>query len=230
MPPLTLSDISLRILAAFIVGLVIGWERESHGRPAGLRTTILASVASALAMIISEVLFNESSAATANSLWRPDPARLAAGVLTGIGFLGAGTILRHENMIRGVTTAATLWFVTVLGLALGSGQFALGLIGVGIALITLHFMPRIETHIRSDFYATLSLTTTLEAPGDPELRNRIETLGPTVKTMKLSYDLEKKQKTITCELKLEKAEVLEMSDIVVKNLSSCPGMLHIGWL
>jgi putative Mg2+ transporter-C (MgtC) family protein len=230
MSPLTLSDISLRILVAFLTGLIIGWERESHGRPAGLRTTILTCVASALAMILSEVFFNESSAATANSSWRPDPARLAAGVLTGIGFLGAGTILRHENMIRGVTTAATLWFVTVLGLAFGSGQFTLGFMGVGIALVTLHFMPRFEKHIRSDSYATLSITTTLDAAGDPELRNRIETLGPTIKTMKLSYDLEKRQKTMICELKLEKAEVLEMSDIVVKDLSTCPGILHIVWL
>src|SRR5438874_967575 len=120
---------ALRLSLAFAAGFIVGWERESHGRPAGLRTNILACVAAAVAMVLSEVLFIQSAAAATGS-WRPDPARLGAGILTGIGFLGAGTILRHANVIRGVTTAASLWFVTVLGLAFGSGQIALGLIGL----------------------------------------------------------------------------------------------------
>src|SRR2546430_7923932 len=90
MLPLTLSDISLRILAAFIIGLVMGWERQSHGRPAGLRTTILACVASAVAMIVSDRLFAESAAATATCSLRPEPPPLGAGILTRIGFLRAG--------------------------------------------------------------------------------------------------------------------------------------------
>src|SRR4249919_296017 len=102
MAELSYNDMFLRLLMAFLAGAAIGWERESHGRPAGLRTTILACVASAVAMIISEVLFVESAAATATGSWRPDPARLGAGILTGIGFLGAGTILRHANFVRGV--------------------------------------------------------------------------------------------------------------------------------
>src|SRR5437762_240743 len=122
MGTLTLWEMFLRLLMAFAAGFVVGWERESHGRPAGLRTNILACVAAALAMVVSEVLFAQGAAITATGAWRPDPARLGAGILTGIGFLGAGTILRHANMIRGVTTAATLWFVTVLGLAFGSGE------------------------------------------------------------------------------------------------------------
>src|SRR5437879_4208275 len=124
MSPLSFPEMVLRLLMAFLAGFVVGWERESHGRPAGLRTTILACVASALAMILSEVLFTQSAALMGSGSWRPDPARLGAGILTGIGFLGAGTILRHANIIVGVTTAATLWFVTVLGLAFGSGQYA----------------------------------------------------------------------------------------------------------
>src|SRR2546423_14039656 len=99
MEKLTYLGIFLRLLAAFGAGLVVGWERESHGRPAGLRTTILACVASAMAMIISEVLFAESAAAQPPISWRPDPARLGAGILTGIGFLGAGTVLRHANFV-----------------------------------------------------------------------------------------------------------------------------------
>src|SRR5579859_3106208 len=131
MSPITLPEMCLRVGLAFIAGFAVGWERESHGRPAGLRTNILACVAAAVAMIVSEILFLESAAATPTGSVRADPARLGAGVLTGIGFLGAGTIMRHENFVRGVTTAATLWVATVLGLAFGSGMFALGGLGLG---------------------------------------------------------------------------------------------------
>src|SRR5438874_10223200 len=99
MSDLSIEQMLLRLLVAFLAGFVVGWERESHGRPAGLRTTILACVASAAAMIVSQILFVESAAVTTTSSWRPDPARLGAGILTGIGFLGAGTILRHRNVI-----------------------------------------------------------------------------------------------------------------------------------
>src|SRR5437016_451093 len=157
MSPLSSAEMFLRVLMALRAGFIVGWERESHGRPAGLRTTILTCVASAVAMIISEVLFVESAAATATGNWRPDPGRLGAGILTGIGFLGAGTILRHANFIRGVTTAASLWFVTVLGLAFGSGQFALGFLGTGMALVTLFILPRFERHIPTDWYSTVTV-------------------------------------------------------------------------
>jgi len=112
----------LRVGLTFVTGFIVGWERESHGRPAGLRTNILACVAAAVSMIISEILFVQSAVITPTGSVRSDPARLGAGILTGIGFLGAGTILRHENFVRGITTAATLWLVTVLGPAFGSGS------------------------------------------------------------------------------------------------------------
>jgi putative Mg2+ transporter-C (MgtC) family protein len=219
----------LRLLMAFAAGFVVGWERESHGRPAGLRTNILACVAAALAMVISEVLFAQSAAATATTSWRPDPARLGAGILTGIGFLGAGTILRHVNVIRGVTTAATLWFVTVLGLTFGSGEFALGFIGVGLALVALFILPRFERYIESDWYSTLSVTATLEGLSEQDLRNRISTLGPKVQAMRLSYDLEKKHKKFLCELKLKRRNVFEVSTSVVTDLTRCPGVLQVRW-
>jgi putative Mg2+ transporter-C (MgtC) family protein len=125
MSSITFQEVLLRVLLAFVAGIALGWERETHGRPAGLRTNILACVASAVAMILSERLFIESAAATPTGSVRADPALLGAGILTGIGFLGGGTILRHENFVHGVTTAATLWLGTVLGLAFGSGLFLL---------------------------------------------------------------------------------------------------------
>src|SRR5215468_2818217 len=173
---LTLRDMLLRVAMAFIAGFLVGWERESHGRPAGLRTTILTCVAAAVAMILSEVLFIQSAAA-GSSNWRPDPARLGAGILTGIGFLGAGTILRHANAIRGVTTAASLWFVTVLGLAFGSGEFALGFTGTGVALLTLLVLARFEKHMLIHVYSTLTVVADFSFMSEGDFRRHIEALG-----------------------------------------------------
>jgi putative Mg2+ transporter-C (MgtC) family protein len=178
------------------------WSARATGRAAGLRTTVLACVAAALAMIISEILLLEC--AGSSSAWRPDPARLGAGILTGIGFLGAGTIIRHANVIRGVTTAASLWFVTVLGLAFGSGELFLGLIGLGVALVALFLLPEVERHIQSDWYATLTVTTALDTLPEDELKQRLKASGVKVKTLELNYDLVKKQKTVSCELRLKR--------------------------
>ena len=227
--PLTDTDIVLRILAATLAGALVGLERESHGRAAGLRTTILACVASAIAMIISQCLFYDSAAATTGGNWRPDPAWLGAGILTGIGFLGAGTILRHENMIRGVTTAASLWFVTVLGLAFGSGRFDLGGIGVGIALVILLLLPPLEKHIRSDWYSKLSVTMELDSLSEPQFEARMHALGLKIRRMDLNYDLGARRKTFSCELKLERHTALEMSAKTIADLRQCPGVLQIHW-
>lgn len=224
---LTFSDIVLRVIAATFAGALVGLERESHGRPAGLRTTILACVASTVAMLVSEAFYLGSVAHGGN--WHPDPGRISAGVLTGIGFLGAGTIFRHTNFIRGVTTAASLWFVTILGLAFGAGLFGLGFLGVCVALGTLFALPTLEKHIPSDRYATLTVMAELDALTEQQLQERLTALGLKVKRMDLNYDLAAKQKTITCELKMRQTPSAEVSRETLASLSACPGVLQIKW-
>jgi putative Mg2+ transporter-C (MgtC) family protein len=219
-------QMAARLGCAVVAGVLIGIERESHGRAAGLRTTILACVASALAMILSEIIFWQSNGPN----WRPDPARLAAGILTGIGFLGGGTILRHDNAIRGVTTAATLWFATVLGLVFGSGQFVLGFAGLGIALVTLLALTGFEKRIPTDWYAKLSVTMRLDAMTDAELRHQIETSGAAVKSMQLEYDLAAAQKCVTTELKLKRPVVFDVSQKIIAELKQKPGVLSVKWM
>ena len=229
MTPLTVQEISLRILLAFIAGFVIGFERSERGRPAGLRTTILTSVVAALVMIISEKLFVEGGVTVGNAAWRPDPARLGAGVLTGIGFLGAGTIMRQENIIRGVTTAACLWFVTALGLAFGSGEYVVGLLGLAVGLIALFVLPRLESHIHAERYATLAVTEALDGLGEDDLRKRVEVLGAHIKAVKLSYDFEKKQKKIVFELRLKKPLLYDTCRKLLAELAHCPGVTQASW-
>lgn len=228
-PTIPVSDVLVRVLAAVAAGALIGWERESRGRPAGFRTTILTCTASALAMILSQALFLESAAAVGNSAWRPDPARLGAGILTGIGFLGAGTILRHDNLIRGVTTAASLWFATVLGLVFGSGEFALGIVGLGVASLTLYLLPVLEKHIQTDWYATLTVTLELDAISEGELRQRLEALGLKIQAMEFSFDLAARQKTVACELKMKRQATFALSARVLAELRACPGVLQVKW-
>ena len=113
---LTQLEIVLRLILAVAAGGLIGLEREIHGRAAGFRTQILVCLGSTLIMLISIYGFEQSGVGTTR-----DPARLAAQVVSGIGFLGAGTILREGTSIKGLTTAASLWVVAGIGLALGAG-------------------------------------------------------------------------------------------------------------
>ncbi len=227
--PVSISDVLLRVLATVLISAIIGWERERHGRPAGLRTTVLTGTASALAMILSQIMFFDSATAGDGVTWRPDPARLGAGILTGIGFLGAGTILRHDTLIRGVTTAASLWFVTVLGLVFGSGEFVLGAVGAAVALLALLLIPALEKHIQTDWYATFTVTLELDALNEEELRLKIKAHGVKVKAMEFSYDLAVGRKTVTYEVKTKRKAAFAVSTKLLAELRGCPGVLQVKW-
>ena len=126
--PLTLQwgDIALRLVLTIIAGTLVGIDRSERGQAAGLRTTILVCLAAAVAMIQMNLLLPMAGKAP-DSFANLDLMRLPLGILTGVGFIGGGAILRRGNMVQGVTTAATLWIVTVIGLCLGGGQLALGM-------------------------------------------------------------------------------------------------------
>jgi putative Mg2+ transporter-C (MgtC) family protein len=126
-------------LAGAILGGVIGFERERHNkRIAGFRTHILVSVGSALIMLTSIYIFEAYGKITP-----ADPARIAAGVITGIGFLGAGTIIRSGESVKGLTTAASLWTVSGIGLAVGCGFYSAGCVAAVIVLATLYLLRKI---------------------------------------------------------------------------------------
>ena len=134
------SEICLRLLCAMAVGLVIGTEREYTHRPAGMRTHILVALGSCAVMITGELIFAEYHAYGAS----PDPARLSAQVITGVGFLGAGTILREGPSVKGLTTAASLWSVACLGIAAGAGYYTVALAGMIFIFITLTIFEALQ--------------------------------------------------------------------------------------
>ncbi|MEX2598032.1 MAG: MgtC/SapB family protein [Dehalococcoidia bacterium] len=128
-------EMALRLLAATILGAVIGLERERRGRPAGLRTLALVSLGSAGFTVVSAFGFLGG-----------DPGRVASGVVTGIGFLGAGSILREGSGVTGVTTAASIWAVAALGMLVGAGLYILAISMTLLILIVLWVLARFEDH------------------------------------------------------------------------------------
>src|SRR5579863_6917655 len=119
--------IAVRLALTVIAGLLIGYNRTEHGKAAGLRTTVLVCLAASVAMIQVNLLLPTAGRAT-DSFVMNDLMRLPLGILTGVGFIGGGVILRRDDIIVGVTTAATLWLVTVVGLCFGGGQLGLGVV------------------------------------------------------------------------------------------------------
>lgn len=140
------GTIVLRLLVASVLGAIIGLERQTHGRAAGLRTMMLVSLGCCLVMLVSNV-FPEAYwrfRGDASNFIRIDPARLAYGVMAGIGFLGAGTILKSGGNIWGLTTGATIWCAAAIGLAVGMGMYGSSVATTALVLFALLVVEHLE--------------------------------------------------------------------------------------
>jgi putative Mg2+ transporter-C (MgtC) family protein len=135
-----LVEILLKLVLAVALGGLVGLERETSHKPAGIRTNILICVGSAMMMILSGLILGE------NGERGTDLTRIAAGVITGIGFIGAGTIIQARGIILGLTTAATIWAVAVLGLVIGAGYYLVAVIFTAIIILTLIIFRYVEDH------------------------------------------------------------------------------------
>jgi len=152
-----LAEILLRLVVAVALGGALGMERSYHGRPAGFRTHALVGLASASLMLISSfesVWFHTPDGVRATL----DPTRMAQGLMTGIGFLGAGVIMRHGPTVRGLTTAASIWITAGIGILVGIGFYVAAALTAGIALAALSGFRWIERNVRSESYADFSVT------------------------------------------------------------------------
>ncbi|MEJ4044325.1 MgtC/SapB family protein [Erwinia sp. SLM-02] len=134
-------DLLLRIALAGALGGVIGMERQLRSKEAGLRTHILVGIGSAMFMIVSKYGFNDILQASHIAL---DPSRVAAQVVSGMGFLGAGTIIIQKQIVKGLTTAAGLWVTAAIGLVIGSGMYEIGIYGTLLALVVLETFRRLS--------------------------------------------------------------------------------------
>ncbi len=160
----TWIDIVVRLAAALIAGAVIGLNRERGGHTAGFRTCILVSLAACVSMIQANHLLSTSVDANGSM----DILRFPLGILTGVGFIGGGAILRRGNIATGVTTAATLWLATVIGLSFGGGQIITGIAATILAWLVLSPFKRLDSEVAQIHKASIKLVTpTHESLPDP---------------------------------------------------------------
>jgi putative Mg2+ transporter-C (MgtC) family protein len=176
--PLTLTwhDIALRLALSLAAGALIGLDRGEHGRPAGLRTTLLVCLAAAVAMIQTNLLLATKGRAP-DSFIMLDLMRLPLGILTGMGFIGGGAILRRDGFVLGVTTAATLWFVTVIGLCFGGGQISLGIAATALGVLVLSGLRWFDYHMKQEQHGILYLTTERDQPNQEAIRATVQQAG-----------------------------------------------------
>jgi putative Mg2+ transporter-C (MgtC) family protein len=174
----TPGDLALRLALTVVAGLLIGINRDEHGRPAGLRTTLLVCLAASVAMIQANLLLPLAGRPN-GSFVMLDLMRLPLGILSGMGFLGAAAIIRRGDLVQGVTTAATLWIVTVIGLCFGGGQLALGIAATVLVLLALWGLKRVEVFVQREHRATLTVTTDNDADAatEPQIIASFSTAG-----------------------------------------------------
>jgi putative Mg2+ transporter-C (MgtC) family protein len=229
MPPVvTLPDVTLRLTLAILAGGLIGLNRGEHGHPAGLRTTLLVCLAACVSMIQANILV-ASAGRPSDSFVMMDVMRLPLGILSGMGFIGGGVILKRENLVLGVTTAATLWFVTVLGLCFGGGQIALGCVAFVIGMVVLYFVKTLELKLRSVRRGTLTVTLGRDGPADGEVRKVILASAFQVVSTGAVYDQAAERRTWICELRWRALPDESDEPEFLKVLEALKGFQSLSW-
>lgn len=180
-------QIAIRLVAAAVLGGLVGIERERHNQPAGLRTHVILSIGSALAMTVSIDMAMQFQPMVPNG----DPARLAAQVVSGIGFLGAGAIFRYGTSVKGLTTATSLWTVAIVGLAVGAGHFFSAIVATTLLLLALATLDMLEKKYLS---SVITRTISIRVKDKPllvgEVEQILEDLGIGIKSINISKDVE----------------------------------------
>ena len=225
-PHLTTAELILRIVAAGLLGGLVGFEREFSDQPAGFRTHILVSLGATLFTMVGaygvEAFFEDNTAAI-----RYDPTRIAAQIVTGIGFLGAGAILRQGVNVRGLTTAAALWVTAAIGTAVGLGYWVGAVTVTVITVVSLYGLKQLE---RSIFPRLKRGYYRFRIETGPDLRlsdlaERVERLEARVHTMKIVTD-EDGERHLVARLFLPGNRT---ADELAQELSSIPGVASVDW-
>lgn len=231
--PLTLQwqEIAVRLALTLVAGTLVGIDRSERGQAAGLRTTILVCMAAAVAMIQMNLLL-PMAGKTPDSFASLDLMRLPLGILTGVGFIGGGAILRRGNMVQGVTTAATLWIVTVIGLCLGGGQLALGMTTLAMVLLVLWALKRLESLIHQERHATLSVSVNAPGPTDDEIPAMLSRAGFEIK----AWDVISSSRSDAAPLRKVRCEVSwrgrrddPLTPPIVDQIAQIPSVTRLRW-
>lgn len=221
-------DIAIRLLCTLAMGGAIGLNRGEHGRPAGLRTTMLVALAGCVTMLEVNLLLTTGGKGS-GSFVNVDPMRLPLGLLTGMGFIGGGAIVRRERMIVGVTTAATLWYVTVLGLCFGAGQLLLGITGSILGMLILMALGRLENLMPQDSQATLVVVMTPDAPSEEWVRDRLLAGGFRINSLAADFEQMSGTQKLSFELTWRAKAAPDGIPAGIQELAAGPGIAHLSW-
>jgi putative Mg2+ transporter-C (MgtC) family protein len=220
--------IALRLVLTLIAGGLLGMERSRTGHAAGMRTTLLVTLAASVAMIQMNLLI-PTNGKPSDSYAVMDLMRLPLGILTGVGFIGAGAIVRKNELVLGITTAATLWFATVVGLCMGGGQVILGSVSTVLGFGVLWGLRHFEKHVEQYQLAELTVVlrddrTTLE-----ELRARLKASDFKIKSFAVSSCKAESRRRLHYELRWPSQPPGDALPPVIAELEHLPGVVELEW-
>jgi putative Mg2+ transporter-C (MgtC) family protein len=226
--PLLWPDLWLRLALTVVAGVLLGYNRSEHGKAAGMRTMLLVCLAASVAMIQVNVLL-AMAGRPKDSFVMNDLMRLPLGILTGVGFIGAGAILRRDNLVVGVTTAATIWLGTVIGLCLGGGQIVLGSVTTLLGLFALWVLKWIEASLKQERHAALTIELDASGPSEAEIRRRLGEARLSIVKCDVSVDTLSKHRKLDFEIR----EFGRATDIrppsLIDRLASEGGVVKLQW-
>lgn len=223
------QEIALRLACTVVAGALIGLNRGEGGHTAGLRTTLLVCLAASLSMIQANLLLGLTGKA-GNSFVVLDLMRLPLGILSGMGFIGAGAIVRRGNLVAGVTTAATLWFVTVMGLCFGGGQLALGGIALILGLLVLLVFKWLEAIIPTERSATFAIEVTSDGPTDEAISVLFEKKGMRLKHKRMTFRDSGRQRRLSYSVRWHGKPATTDTPEFLQDLARMSGVTHLDWL
>jgi putative Mg2+ transporter-C (MgtC) family protein len=222
-------DVAVRLALATVAGVTVGYNREARSQAAGLRTTTLVCVSACLAMVLSGLMLQAEMAAHADRV-RMDVLRLPLGVLTGIGFIGAGAIVRRDDAVIGVATAATLWFMTIVGLTIGAGELLLGASVTVSGLFMLWGLEWADRNIHRRFRAVLHISAEPQRLSEDELRGIIGASGQQVVAWGISYRDNGASYEARAELEWRgRTHDRARPPVFLRDLACRPGVRHVDW-
>ena len=219
--------VTLRLVLSTIVGMIIGYERESHGQAAGFRTNTLVCVSSCLLMLLSLHLPQLYSHLSDDSVLRIDPGRIASYAVAGMGFLGAGAIIKGRGSVRGLTTAAGLWLVTALGLSIGAGMILPALLVTAISLPIMYYLRFFKSDIQRDEHTVLTVKCCCQTRPLREIKEilfHIENL----EIQFINYHESREDGVVTYRFRLLCKQDAKWGEIVAK-LLDIDAILEIAW-
>ena len=223
-----LPDLALRVLLTLVAGLLIGINRGERGHAAGLRTTTLVCLAASVSMIQMNLLLPVAGKGP-DYFSVMDIMRLPLGILSGMGFIGAGAILRKGDIVSGVTTAATLWLVTVIGLCFGGGQLWLGVAATVLAWLVLDVMKRFDLAITRERKTLLVIHAAAEAAFERDLLSILAGAEIHASFVTGHYDRERGSSELTYDLRWKAPAGAGEPREVIRRLLDLPGVTRVCW-